>query len=412
MLRRAVCLLIAVVATTAAGYSFVVAATPERDAADHALQYIRGLQNADGGFPDFGSNSSVGATLDAVFAFAAAGIDARTVTAGGNSPVDYLEDQAASYSDVAGPAAKLVLGLIAAREDPRDFAGVDFVAKMESYFDGATHRYGDSIFDHTLYMMARFKLGLSPAGGSVAYLKSQQKAAGCWENGPGWGCDTNTTSMAVQALRAAGVSSGDAAIENALAYFAALQNGDGGWPYDPQWGTDSDANSTAFVIQALVAAGEDIDAGGPWEKQGNTPMEALLSFQNPATGAFTYGGVDSAYATYQAVPALLLKPYPLPTATPVEETATPKPTKTPTPAATTTAIPSPTQAPPPTTAQPVVVPTGGPPAGPVPVSQVLAMPRSGGGMGRGSTPVAAAALLLAVGAGAMASLVAIRMRKG
>ncbi|MDI6857792.1 MAG: prenyltransferase/squalene oxidase repeat-containing protein [Dehalococcoidia bacterium] len=401
MLRKAACFLLAVAAVMAAGYSFVIAATPEQDAAEEALDYIRGLQNADGGFPDFGAGSSPGATLDAVFAFAAAGIDARTVTSGGNSPVDYIEGQAASYSGVAGAAAKLVLGLIALGEDPRDFAGVDFVEKMESYFDAGS--YGDGVFDHCLYMLARSKLGLSPAAGSVNHLKSKQMAEGCWEYGDGWGCDTNTTSLAIQALVAADVSPSDSAIEDALDYLAAAQNNDGGFPYLIP--SDSDANSTAFVIQALVAAGENIDAGGPWEKQGNTPMEALLAFQNPVTGAFTYGGVDSAYATYQAVPALLLRTYSLPTATPQEETATPKPTKTPTPVMTATETPSP---------QPVIAPPGGSSLAPTPASQAVTMPRSGGGgeTGHDLAPVFAAALLLAAGVGITASLVARRMGKG
>jgi hypothetical protein len=418
MLRKIAGFLLTVVVVTAAGYSWVGAASPEREAADHALNYVRSLQNTDGGFRYSGTDSSPGATLDAVFAFAAAGIDADTVKNGGNSPLDYLESQAASYSGKAGPAAKLVLGLIALNQDPRDFASVDFVARMESYYDGADHSYGGGVFDHCIYMMARSKLGLSPASGSLDHLESKQTANGCWEYGDGSGCDTNTTSMAIQALVDAGVPAANSAVQDALDYLAGAQNSDGGWPYDPlsPWGTDSDANSTAFVIQALVAAGEDIDAGGPWERQGNTPVEALLTFQNPQTGAFafTHGGEDDAYATYQAVPALLLRTYSLPTATPEdEETATPRPTKTPTTTATPTVISTAT---PPATAtpQPLIVPAGASPAAPTPFSQVLAMPRSGsGGPPAGDAAVpAAAALLLLTGAGATASLLVARARRG
>jgi hypothetical protein len=325
------------------GAFFAQAATPQATAADHALDYVRTLQNADGGFPAFGSDSTAGATIDAVLAFATDGVDIDDVQKAGNSPIDYLEAQAAAYSGTAGGAAKLVLGLVAAGEDPRDFAGEDWVAKMRSYYDAATHRYGEQTVDQAIYMLAREALGLSPQDGTAAYLESKQLTDGCWEFADGFGCDTNSTAMAVQALVVAGVDSNGASIQAALDYLKSAQNADGGFPYLVP--SDSDANSTAFVLQALVAAGEDIDAGGPWEKTGShTPMQALLSYQNSATGAFTYGGQDNFYATYQAVPALLLQPLLLP---PSEEaTRTPRPTHT--PAATATATSAATDTPEPT----------------------------------------------------------------
>jgi hypothetical protein len=341
------------------GALFAQAATPQSHAADNALDYIRTLQNADGGFPAFGSDSSAGATIDAILAFAADGVDVDDIQNGGNSPVDYLKTQAAAYSGTAGGAAKLVIGLVAAGEDPRDFDGVDYLAKMRSYYDSSTHRYGQQTVDHAIYMLARESLGLSTQAGTAAYLESMQLPEGCWEYAD-FGCDTNSTAMAVQALVVAGVDSDDAPIQTALDYLASAQNADGGFPYLVP--SDSDANSTAFVLQALVAAGEDIDAGGPWEKPGgNTPMQALLSYQDAATGAFTRGGHDNAYATYQAVPALLLQPLLLP---PSEEaTKTPRPTHT--PAATATATPAATATPEPTATMIAAIP------GATAVSQVL-----------------------------------------
>ena len=63
------------------------AAEPQTTAANAAVHYIEGLQNADGGFPAFGSYSTPGSTIDAVFALNAAGVDPATVTNGGHSPV-------------------------------------------------------------------------------------------------------------------------------------------------------------------------------------------------------------------------------------------------------------------------------------------------------------------------------------
>ena len=395
MLRNVGCIVLAFAAVVAGGSLLVSAASPRTEAANKALDYVRTLQNADGGFPDYS-----GATIDAVFAFAAAGIDARTVKKDGSSPLDYLKATGASYSDAPGGAAKLVLALAAMKEDPRSFAGTDFLAKMESKFDSASHSNGD----HTLYMLARSSLGLSPAPGSVEHLKSKQTGDGCWEWSDGAGCDTNTTALAIEALLAAGVDPSDSAVEDALDYLEDAQNDDGGFPYDPlsSWGTDSDANSTAFVIQALVAAGEDVDEDGRWQApDGTTPLKALLRFQNPQTGAFTYSGKDDAYATYQSIPALLLEPYPgAPKTQEREATRTPKPTKTPTPTVAPTAEPTATPLPP--SAAPTLV---APPLSTAPTSAVAGITvvaaGEGATSGEDSTTTRILMTLLLAGGGAL-----------
>jgi iron complex transport system substrate-binding protein len=374
------------------GAIFAHAATQQSSAAHHALDYVRTLQNPDGGFPAFGSDSSPGATIDAILAFAAGGVDANGVKKSGASPVDYLESQAAAYSDTAGGAAKLIVGLVAVGEDPRDFAHVDYVAKMRTYYDSSTHRYGVQTMDQAIYMLARESLGLSPQAGTAAYLESKQMADGCWEFADGMGCDTNTTALAVQALVVAGVDPADAPIQAVLTYFESAQNADGGFPYLAPG--DSDANSTAFVLQALVAADEDVNAGGPWEESGKTPLQALLGFQDDATGAFTRFGQDNAYATYQAVPAILLQPLLLPPATD-ESTSTPRPTAT--PAATATATPLATSMPLPAA---TALPNATPFAQVLPASTgpTMTLPSSGdGGSNGGGLPDAALSLLLLAG---------------
>ena len=366
------------------------AETPRTGAAHHALDYIRTLQNDDGGFPFFGSDSDAGSTIDAILAFVDDDLDIDDVQNAGNSPIDYLEDQAAAYTVTPDHAAKLVIGLVAAGEDPRDFAGANYVAKMQSYYDAATHRYGQQAVDQALYLLARASLDVSMPSGATAVLQSKQLPDGCWEYG-GFGCDTNSTAMAIQALIAAGVDESDASIQDALAYLKTAQTSDGGFPYVAPG--DSDANSTAFVLQALLAADEDVDAGGPWEKPGGrTPMQALLAYQDAATGAFTYAGEDNYYATYQAVPALLLQPLLLPPH--VEPTKTPRPTHTPV-ATATAAIVAPTATPPAVDAQTT------------PLSQVLpvvagatALPQRLAAAGQGAeggTPAALPALLLVAG---------------
>jgi hypothetical protein len=305
-LRWAAAAVAIVAAVLVAGRSEAV--DPETSAANAAIAYINGLQNTDGGFPAFGSTSSAGATLDAVFAYTAAGVDPKTVTNGGQGPDDYLATQAASYSGTAGGAAKLMLGIVAMDLDTSDFGGVDVFSVTESYLNAGTGQFGDDVFAQSLYMLARAALGESIPLNSVDYLESLQLPSGGWEFCCGFGADTNATALAVRALAVSGTAD-PGAIADGLAYLAASQQADGGFPYVAPG--DSDPNSTALVIQALLTAGEGLDIGGPWDAgAGNTPLTALRSFQNPATGALKYSGEDSAFATYQGVPGLMLAAFP------------------------------------------------------------------------------------------------------
>ena len=420
MSRKIIALFLALVCLSG-GALFAQAATPQSTAADRALDYIRTLQNTDGGFPaKTGSDSDAGTTIDVILAFVDAGVNPHGVKNGSNSPLDYLAAQAVAYTTgaadtVAGHAAKLVIGLEAAKEDPRDFAGDDWVAKMQSYYDSATHCYGSQVIDQALYILARASLGLSPQSGTAAYLESKQLPDGCWEFTDGFGCDTNSTAMAVQALVVAGVGPSDASIQAALAYFKAAQNADGGFPYLIP--SPSDAQSTAWVLQGLVAAGENVDAGGPWEKPGgHTPMHSLLNFQNASTGAFAYmyAGTDNAYASYQAVPALLLQPLLLPPNEEAQPTNTPRATKTPTSTAAATATVATTPTTPPMVA---TVPSATPvaqvlPAATGPSSLPRALASSGQGGSDGQRMPALAVLLGVVAGGCTVFGLLARRRHG
>ena len=305
------------------------AAEPQTEAANAAVQYIEGLQNSDGGFPSFGSDSAPGSTIDAVFALKAAGVDPATVTNGGNSPIDYLSSQAATYAQDPGGLAKLILCVRLVNLDVTSFGGVNLLSEIDGHFDDATGTFGEDVFDQTLFVLAGETFQQSPQAtrlaAAIEHLRSVQQADGGWEFSAGAGSDSNTTAMALQALAAAGDGAGSATITNGVAYLHSVQNDDGGFAFAP--GSDSDPDSTALVIQALVAAGENIDANGPWDRGGHTPLAALLSFRNAATGAFQFGGEDSAFATYQAVPALMLAPFPdLRTRIVAAPTPTPQPT--------------------------------------------------------------------------------------
>lgn len=301
-------LLIALLSLPGAAAPARAAADPSQ-AAQAALGWLIGRQADNGSFPGF----DAGASADAVFAIAAVGSDPNGVLKNGNSPVSYLGTQAAGYaSKSTAAAAKLLLAVVAAGKDPLDFGGRNLVALLVEQYDPRTGRYGGDMTGHTFALLALASTGQPIAREVIAGLNQAQLADGGWsfDGNAATGSDTNTTALALQALAAAGATGGSSS--RALDYLRSQQNADGGFPYSKvsSFGSDSDANSTALVLQALVAAGQDPRA---WAQSGGDPIDALLRFQN-ASGAFRYQAAlpdDNDLATAQAIPALLLKSFPL-----------------------------------------------------------------------------------------------------
>ena len=152
--------------------------------------------------------------------------------------------------------------------------------------------------------LAAAKVPIPPAAATA--LTQRQSSDGSWSfsgsTEPGQG-DSNTTAIVVQALVAVGSANADA-IGKALDYLRNVRMADGSYAYQPEGPSSpaGDANSTALVMQALIAAGHTADAG-----------DALAHFQN-SDGAFRYrddSPADSLLATVQAIPALMAKPLPI-----------------------------------------------------------------------------------------------------
>jgi hypothetical protein len=297
---------------------------------DRGIAYIRTTQQPDGGFGGFGDGQS----FDAVFAIRSAGIDPSTVKKDGKSPADFLINRANAQT-TPGAAAKAAMAAVAMNMDPRNVSGVNLVARITAGA-GEAGKYGNDDFTQSIAIIALRVAGEGiPAGASSTLLASQGSDGG-W--GFGGFSDPDTTAIALQAL----VALNDTAPANAVKYLKAQQLPDGGWGFG-----DSNANSTAFVVQALLAAGIDPN-GAEFNKSGKTPLGFLNSQQQP-DGSFL--GFDPSFATNQAVPALAGRTFlnapttPLPAAaptTPVPPIAVPTPIQ---PAATiTVAAPTATQA--------------------------------------------------------------------
>lgn len=311
-MRRLV-LLFALLAAIVTPAVSLFAQSNDTTAASAAIAWIRANQQADGGFPGFGPGDSADVTL----AFAAAGIDPIGIVTNGNSPIAYLGTKAAGYATKSvGATAKLILAVVAAGKDPRAFGGLDLAAQLGATYDARTGQYGVDSFGHALALLAIRSMGATPPAAALARLTALQLADGGWsfDGSVATGSDTNTSSLALQAL-VANAGAADA-ISKGVAYLKSQQNADGGFPYSKSspYGTDSDANSTANVLQAIAAVGQN-PRDAAWTKTGN-PLSALLALQNSSGAVRSQAAqpADNALATYQAVPGLLGKALPIVTA--------------------------------------------------------------------------------------------------
>lgn len=331
-------LILALCALTALPVLLAGAAIPETSALLKGADYIRTQQQADGSY-----SGTLEQTMDAVFAMRAAGFDPAKETAGSVGPADFLEAKVPAETRVP-VLAKSALVAKALGLDPKAVGGVDLIAKTNAAYDSAKGTYAGDDFSQSVIMLSLACTGNTVPGAAATALKANQLS----ESG-GWGFggfpDPDTTAIAVQALLATGSAKADAPLTKAVAYFHANQGDDGGWGFDP---SESNASSTAYVVQALIALGENAD-GAAWQKNGVSPVAYLLT-QQQDDGSFK--GFDPAFATNQAVPALAGRTFCNAPETPITRTrpvatATPTATATrPAPAATNTAAPaSPTAAP-------------------------------------------------------------------
>jgi len=221
--------------------------SPTLVAAQKAVGWIKGQQEADGSFPS-AFDHAAGMTLDAIFAGVAAGEDVLEWRAGVGDPsaVEYLESVVSEYAENAGSTGKLVAGVVAVGEDPEAFGGEDLVARLKGYDDGTGVYAAD----------ANGQIG----AGAITHLEGMQQPGGGW--GGSWGSDVDTTSIVLEALIGAGVPVDADAI---------MRRVDAGTPVDDLMSFQ--IGSGAFVLEP--------------------------------------GGDANLFATVQAVPALLMEIYPL-----------------------------------------------------------------------------------------------------
>ncbi len=277
----------------------VAAPTPE---VMNALAYLRGQQNADGGYPGFsGPASDPSVSADVALAFISSSISLDDVKKGNASLLDYLHASAPGLK--TGPAAKYLLVAANIGEDPSSFGGADLLS-LSTAEQSADGIYGGSYFIHALVILAHAIARSSDAAKQLdnGVLLRAQQIDGGWGFDAKGTSDTNTTAIVVQALVASG-QGGDATTRG-MAYLEGTLQSSNLYPFDAKSG-DGDTNSTAYVLQAKIAA-----RANPTEI--TRTRAALVALQNPS-GAFPFQKAapdDNLLATIQAVPALNGRAFP------------------------------------------------------------------------------------------------------
>jgi hypothetical protein len=240
-------------------------------------------------------------------------------------------------SDAPGPLAYFILAAHAAGQDARHFGGTapvnDLVHRLlatqqasgvDKGLFGVQSPTFDGAFRQGLALAALKAAGVprnnAKVVAAIAWLRHQQCADGLWlayradtalpcppaDPATFIGADTNSSGLAVQGLAAYGERPHAGLVLQSL---DAIQSADGGFPFLAAPAQSSDPNSTALVIQAILALGSK-PTNATWTESGASPYDALASFQIGCTdvtnrGAFFFpGSVDpSVLATVQAVPA-------------------------------------------------------------------------------------------------------------
>jgi energy-coupling factor transport system substrate-specific component len=261
-----------------AALAAAVAATP--------VGFLQARQAPNGAFAE--SGGSAGPLLTA---WAALGLQASGAETG--KALDYLQSREAGLSETTD------VELVALAESALGGRPTKLLARIRSAHH-ASGRIGPSV-NSTIWGILALRQARQPAPrAAVRFVLRQQARSGGWAWYLHGQPDSNDTAAAIEALRSTGVTGKP--IRRGLAYLLGLRNRDGGFELTP--GRGSDAQSTAWAVQAFVAAGRSAPQGS---------IAYLLRLRRP-DGSFRYSqryATTPVWVTAQVLPALARKPFPL-----------------------------------------------------------------------------------------------------
>jgi Squalene-hopene cyclase C-terminal domain len=290
-----------IAAAALAGVALVAAPTAAR--ADTPGAYLAAAQNRDGGY-----GAAKGQASSPLYsAWAAMGLAA----AGRHDPrvASYLAAGAPRTRDV-GDIERTILGLVAQGASPRRAGGTDLVARLlrarrrDGSWQGLVNRTAFGIL-----ALRAARTGGAQVRAAARWLgREANRDGGFAFSGRGAASGIDDTAGAVQALVAAGHLRGPT-VRHAIAFLEAQQNPDGGFPLQPRG--PSNAQSTAWAIQAFVAAGRDPDRV---RRDGSRGPLAYLFSLTTGDGEVRYSRTSAqtpVWVTAQALIAMKLRAFPI-----------------------------------------------------------------------------------------------------
>ena len=274
----------------------------------NALDYFNSTQEDDGRIGGYMTSEW------ALMAIVAAGEDPTNY----GSLIDYIKNnQQQIDTDKATDIERHILTIVCMGEDPTNFTGTDYVAMLGNQFKQGQIGDPTLLNDDFWGIIALVAAGVDPSSStiisqSVEFIKDNQNPDGGWSLYVGGDSDTDDTAAAIMALIAAGVDPSSDEIEKGFDYIKSCQDSTGGFYSDPSFGTQPSTESTAWVISAILAAGED-PTSVEWTNSGNNPVDFLLGMQDNDGAFFHLPDVRSTpvMSTSYAVIALCGKWYPV-----------------------------------------------------------------------------------------------------
>jgi Squalene-hopene cyclase C-terminal domain/Prenyltransferase and squalene oxidase repeat len=287
------------------------AAHPARVDLAREIGYLASAQDSNGGFGSApGQASSELYTAWAAIGLAAGGRNPSSLRRDGHSVLDALGSQASTLEG-PGDLERTILALHACGAPTGSLAGKNLIGGLVRY------RAGDGSFGHLLNLTAFAIFALRAAGHSARdaavdaagrWIAHHQDADGGYSFAGGGASDVDDTAAALQALVDAGIHGG-AAVTRAVSYIEHAQNLDGGFPAEPR--QESNAQSTAWAVQGLASIGDDVGALSVHHSR--SPLGYLESLVAP-NGSVRYSRTSAqtpVWVTAQVLAALALKPFPV-----------------------------------------------------------------------------------------------------
>ncbi len=241
-----------------------------------------------------GSRANPQMTGWAMLGLEAAGRNPLDVGPRGQTPVDYLEDQAGRIRS-PNELELAILAVEAAGLDASRFAGRNLVAELRN------RQSSDGSWQGQVNLTAYGVLAMRAAGSSsgvaraAGWLRRAQREDGGWGFGPSQPSDPDSTGAAMQGIAAAG----SRRLEAGIAYLRRTQRREGGWGLNETGVTNS--QSTAWAVQGLVAARVD---PARVKRRGRSGLDYLAARQR-GDGSYAYSSSSSQTPVWVTSQAML-----------------------------------------------------------------------------------------------------------